>query len=188
MDELFNHTNSLFMTGRPAPDIFAQAIAFNILPMVGAEREDGFTDVEWTLITQLKKAVYPKARILVQAVQAPVFVGDAFVVQAQFDDSFSAIKALAHLSQIPGLGVVEDSNNYPTPAEVTGEDWSFLARLRDDFTAENSICFWLTGDHQRAQIRHTMLAMAAVLNITLPELVREAEGDDSQDDDVVIND
>jgi aspartate-semialdehyde dehydrogenase len=182
MDELFNHTKNLFMTGRPEADVFPQPIAFNILPTVGAEREDGFTETEWSMIVQLKKAVHSKARFLVQAVQVPVFVGDSFMVQAQFEDSMTAIKALTYLSQIPGLGVVEDSLNYPTPAEVTGEDWAFVARLRDDFTADNSLCFWLTGDHQRAQIRHTMLALAAILKLELPELVREEDDGVSEAD------
>ncbi|MDB5477562.1 MAG: asd [Alphaproteobacteria bacterium] len=148
-DELFNQTKAMFMTKTIPPEIFPKQIAFNCYPMLGAERDDGMTETEWQAIAQLKKILGTKIKIAVNTVTIPSFIGDGMAINATCTNDVSPIKAAMWMTGQKGLGVVENGEDLPTHADIGGEDYTYVARLRDDFSAENSISFWLIGDNLR---------------------------------------
>jgi len=148
-DELFSQTKALFMTQNIKSEYLPKQIAFNCYPMMGHERDDGLTEPEWQAIAQIKKIIDPKIKLAINTVTVPAFVGDGMMVNVECDDEVSPIKAAMWMTGQKGLGVVEDSADLPTHTDISGEDFTYVARLRDDFSVENGISFWLIGDNLR---------------------------------------
>ena len=46
MDELFDQTKNVFVLGATPPKTFPKQIAFNVIPFIGAFKDDGYTDEE----------------------------------------------------------------------------------------------------------------------------------------------
>jgi len=159
-DELFNQTKAMFMTSTMAPEVFPKQIAFNPYPMVGVEREDGLTDVEFDAITQLKKILDPKIKFAVNTVTIPAFVGDGMMINVECNDEISPIKASMWMTGQKGLGVIENGEMLPTHADIASEDFTYIARIRDDISVENGLSFWLIGDNLRKGSALNMIQIA----------------------------
>lgn len=148
-DELFNQTKAMFMTQSIKPAHLPKQIAFNCYPMLGLERDDGLSDAEWNTITQTKKILDPSIKLAVNTVTVPAFVSDGMMVNVECKEEVSPIKAGMWMTGQKGLGVVETGEDIPTHVDVAGEDFTYVARLRDDFSVENGLSFWLIGDNLR---------------------------------------
>lgn len=158
-DELFNQTKALFMTQETKPEYLPKQIAFNCYPMVGAEREDGHTDMEFQSMGQFKKILDPKIKIAINSVTVPCFVGDGMMVNVECADEVSAIKAAMWMTAQKGLGVMED-DDAPIHSEIAGEEFVYVARLRDDISVDNGFSFWLIGDNLRKGSALNMVQIA----------------------------
>lgn len=148
-DELFSQTKAMFMAQAMKAEQLPKQIAFNCYPMLGHEREDGWTDVEFQTVGQVKKIVDTKIKMAVNTVTVPCFAGDAMMVNVECENDISPIQAAIWLAQQSGMGVMDGDDDIPTHADISGEGMSFAARLRDDISVENGISFWLIGDNQR---------------------------------------
>lgn len=164
-DELFNQTKAMFMAQNIKSEAMPKQIAFNTYPMLGFERDDGLTDIEWQAIAQTKKIVDPKIKLAINTVTVPAFVGDGMMVNVECNDEVSPIKVGMWMTGQKGLGVIETGEDLPTHADVSGEDFTYIARLRDDFSVDNGLSFWVIGDNLRkgsalnlVQIAETFLA------------------------------
>ncbi len=147
-DELFNQTKAVFMAHKFQPEYLPKQIAFNPYPMVGQEREDGLSDVEFHAIGQLKKILDSKIKVAVNTVTVPAFVGDGMMVNVECAEEVTPIKAAMWMTAQKGLGVMEE-DDAPTHAEISGEEFVYVSRLREDISVENGISFWLIGDNLR---------------------------------------
>jgi aspartate-semialdehyde dehydrogenase len=158
-DELFSQTKAIFMTQDLKPQYLPKQIAFNCYPLVGHEREDGTTDTEWQAVAHLKKILDPKIKVAINTVTVPAFVGDGIMVNAECAEDISPIKATLWMTGQKGLGVIED-DNFCTHADITGEDFTYVSRLRDDMSVENGLSFWLIGDNLRKGSALNMVQIA----------------------------
>lgn len=159
-DELFNQTKAMFMTATTKPEILPKQIAFNCIPMQGHEREDGLTESEWQIMAQLKKILDPKIKFAVNTVTIPAFVGDGMMVNAEFAEEVSPIKASMWMTGQQGLGVIENGEELPTHADIATEDFTYIARIRDDISVENGLAFWVIGDNLRKGSALNMVQIA----------------------------
>ena len=159
-DELFNQTKALFMTQDNKPEYLPKQIAFNCYPMVGSERDDDFTETEWQTIAQVKKIIDAKIKLAINTVTIPAFVGDGMMVNVECSDEVSPIKAAMWMTGQKGLGVVEEVADLPTHADIGGEDFTYVARLRGDFSVESGLSFWLIGDNLRKGSALNMVQIA----------------------------
>lgn len=148
-DELFNQTKAMFMTSSMKPEALPKQIAFNCIPMQGFEREDGLTESEWQAMAQLKKILDPKIKFAVNTVTVPAFVGDGMMVNVESQEEISPIKASMWMTGQKGLGVIENGEELPTHADIASEDFTYVARMRDDISVENGLAFWVIGDNLR---------------------------------------
>lgn len=159
-DELFNQTKALFMTQNTKSEYLPKQIAFNCYPMQGHERDDGLTETEFQSIAQVKKIIDPQIKLAINTVTVPAFVGDGMMVNVECIDEVSPIKAGMWMTGQKGLGVVEETTDLPTHIDVVGEDYTYVARLRDDFSVENGLSFWLVGDNLRKGSALNMVQIA----------------------------
>lgn len=159
-DELFAQTKMIFMAQPVKNEHLPKQIAFNCYPMMGFERDDGMTDVEWQTMGMVKKILDPKMKIAVNTVTVPCFVGDGMMVNVECEEEISPIKAAMWMTGQNGLAVLEDNDNIPTHNDIGGESFTYVARLRDDVSVENGLSFWVMGDNLRKGSAKNMVDIA----------------------------
>lgn len=151
MDELFDQSRAVFVTDPIEPKKFPKRIAFNAIPHIDVFMEDGFTKEEWKMVVETKKILDPKIKLVATCVRVPVFVSHAEAVHIEFAEPISAEEAQNILREAPGCLVVDkrEPGGYVTPYEATGEDATFISRIREDPTVDNGLAMWVVSDNLR---------------------------------------
>ena len=165
MDELFNQTKAVYVNDSVAPEKFTKRIAFNVIPHIDVFREDGYTKEEWKMTVETQKILDPAIRLTATCVRVPVFVGHSEAVNVEFENPISADQARDLLREAPGLLVVDKRENggYVTPFEATGEDATYISRIREDRTVQNGLAFWCVSDNLRKGAALNAIQIAEVL-------------------------
>ncbi len=151
MDELWNQTKGVFVLGPSEPDVFSKQIAFNVIPFIGAFREDGYTDEEAKMWAETHKILDPEIALTVTSVRVPVMVGHCEAVNIEFHGPLDEAEARDILRAAPGLQVIDkrDSTGYMTPKEAQGEFAVYVSRIRRDPTVEHGLSLWVVADNLR---------------------------------------
>ena len=151
MDELFDQTRSVFTAGQMTSKKFPKRIAFNLIPQIDVFMEDGFTKEEWKMMAETKKILDPKIKLTATCVRVPVFIGHSEAVNVEFERPITADEAREVLRQAPGVVVIDkrEPGGYMTPHEASGEDPTYISRVREDSTVDNGISFWCVSDNLR---------------------------------------
>ncbi len=84
-------------------------------------------------------------------VRVPTFVGHAISANVEFSDKIDAKKAKKILLECNHLTLHDKQENggYTTPINCVKEDNVFISRLREDFSKENCLNFWIVADNLR---------------------------------------
>ncbi len=165
MDELFTQTRAIFVSDPVEPKKFPKRIAFNLIPHIDVFMEDGFTKEEWKMMAETKKILDPKIKLTATCVRVPVFVSHSEVVNIEFEKPLSADEARSILREAPGCLVVDkhEPGGYITPYEATGEDATYISRIREDITVENGLTMWVVSDNLRKGAALNAVQIAEVL-------------------------
>jgi aspartate-semialdehyde dehydrogenase len=130
----------------PPPAKWAAPLAFNVVPLNYRLVEDGYTEEEIKLRDETRRILeIPGLPIAGTCVRVPVFTGHSLSINAEFERDLTVEKAVALLSQAPGV-VVADA---PNPLAATGRDPVFVGRIRRDPTVEHGLILFVTGDNLR---------------------------------------
>ena len=130
----------------PPAEVFADNVAFNVLPMCGSFADDasGETDEEQKFRNESRKILeLPDLEVIPTCVRVPVFTGHSMTINAEFSRPVSPAEAAAKLAGSPGVKICEQ----PTPIAATGADETLVGRIRQ--SGENSLVFFLSGDNLR---------------------------------------
>lgn len=139
--------------------IHANTLAYNVVPLLGAVGENGYTDEEMKLQNESRKILgLPDLAVSPTCVRVPVMVGHAVAVRAQFERPVDLDRAVAALAAFPSL-VVEAA---PTPLEWAGRDETAVGRVRADLADDRALNFFVVGDN--------LLKGAALNTVQLAEL------------------
>jgi aspartate-semialdehyde dehydrogenase len=152
MDELWSQTKGKYVPGQEVePKKFTKEIAFNCIPHVDVFMEDGYTREEWKMVAETKKILDPKIKLTATCVRVPVFVGHSEAVNVEFEKPITAEEAREILREAPGCLVIDkrEPGGYVTPQEATGEDATYISRIREDATVENGLAMWIVSDNLR---------------------------------------
>jgi aspartate-semialdehyde dehydrogenase len=152
MDELWSQTKGKYVPGQEVgPKKFPKEIAFNCIPHVDVFMEDGYTREEWKMVAETKKILDPKIKVTATCVRVPVFVGHSEAVNVEFEKPITAEEARQVLREAPGCLVIDKRapGGYITPVEATGEDATYISRIREDATVENGLALWIVSDNLR---------------------------------------
>ena len=165
MDELFNQTRSVFVNDPITPEKFTKRIAFNVIPHIDVFMEDGYTKEEWKVLAETKKMLDPKIKLTCTALRVPVFIGHAESVNLEFERPITPDEARDILREAPGILVVDkqEDGGYVTPYEATGEDATYVSRIREDATVENGLNLWVVSDNLRKGAALNTVQIAEVL-------------------------
>ncbi|WP_336277082.1 aspartate-semialdehyde dehydrogenase [Bartonella sp. CB178] len=165
MDELFEQSRAVFVADPITSKKFTKRIAFNVIPHIDVFMEDGYTKEEWKLVAETKKILDPRIKLTATAVRVPVFIGHAESVNVEFEKPLEAHEARALLRDAPGCQLVDkrEDGGYVTPYECTGEDDTFISRVREDITVENGLSFWVVSDNLRKGAALNAIQIAELL-------------------------
>jgi aspartate-semialdehyde dehydrogenase len=152
-------------------------MAFNVIPHIDVFMEDGFTKEEWKMVAETKKIIDPKIKLVATCVRVPVFVGHSEAVAIEFENPITAEEAREVLRNAPGVMVIDkrEPGGYVTPYEATGEDATYVSRIREDATVENGLALWCVSDNLRKGAALNAVQIAECLvNRKLIEAKRKA--------------
>jgi aspartate-semialdehyde dehydrogenase len=165
MDELFSQTKNVFTLGEIENKKFPKRIAFNLIPQIDVFMDDGYTKEEWKMVVETKKILDPKIKLTATCVRVPVFVSHSEAVDIEFEKPISADEAREILRAAPGCIVIDkrEAGGYVTPYEATGEDATYISRIREDATIENGLQMWVVSDNLRKGAALNAVQIAEVL-------------------------
>ena len=166
MDELWNQTKAIYGLGDATPKKFPKQIAFNVLPFIGAFRDDGYTDEEAKMWDETHKMLDPDIKLTVTCVRVPVFVGHSEAVTLEFDRPIEVEEARAILRDAPGIMVIDkhEDDGYITPVDAAGEHAVFVSRIRKDTTVEHGLSLWVVSDNLRKGAALNAVQIAQLLD------------------------
>jgi aspartate-semialdehyde dehydrogenase len=176
-DELDRQTRALYSLKEVEAKKFPKRIAFNLIPHIDTFMEDGFTKEEWKMVVETKKILDPKIKLTATCVRVPVFISHSEAVNVEFERPLSAEEATRLLRAAPGIVVIDrrESGGYITPHEATGEDATYVSRIREDITVEHGLSFWCVSDNLRKGAALNAVQIAeALINRGLLEAKRKA--------------
>jgi aspartate-semialdehyde dehydrogenase len=172
MDELLHQVGAL--RGDPAmlasdgaaaaakvtPSVHAKTLAFNVVPWLGSDTGNGYTDEEMKMQNESRKILgIPELAVAPTCVRVPVMVGHAIEVRATFERETSVERALEVLGAHEGVELDE----VPTPLEWAGRDPVAVGRVRQDLADPKSLNLFVVGDN--------LLKGAALNTVQIAELL-----------------
>jgi len=151
MDELWLQTKGIYANDDLKPHNFTKQIAFNVIPHIDVFMDGGDTKEEWKMKAETMKILDPKIKVTATCVRVPTFVGHAEALNIEFSEELSADDARDILRESPGLMVVDkrEDGGYVTPVECVGEFATFISRIREDSTQDNTLNMWCVSDNLR---------------------------------------
>jgi aspartate-semialdehyde dehydrogenase len=150
--ELVEQTPRVLAGEAPEVNVYPHQIAFNCLPHIDVFLEDGYTKEERKMVDETKKIMGDDSiAVTATCVRVPVQNGHSEAVNLQFARPLSVERARELLAAAPGVKVVDDPANkvYPMPIIASGQDDTFVGRIRRDPTADNALNMWVVADNLR---------------------------------------
>lgn len=147
MDELKEATAKILANEPYTPKYFPRQIAFNVIPMIGTQQEDGYTTEEFKIIHEIKKIVDADFALTAMSVRVPVLIGHSASLAIEFENEFD-IKRIAKLLADTN-GISFDAEHYPTPVEVVDTDTVHIGRIHRDISIAHGLHLWLCSDNLR---------------------------------------
>jgi len=151
VDELLQQTRA-FAAGEPLPvEVYPHQIAFNCLPHIDSFTENGYTKEEMKMIDETHKILDPNIRITTTTVRMPAVSGHSESINVETAKPFEVDEVKALFEKAPGIVVQDDPENnvYPMAITATGQDPTYVGRIRRDFSADNALNFWCVSDNLR---------------------------------------
>ncbi len=127
---------------------FPGTIAHNVLPIAGSIVDDGSleTNEEQKLRDESRKILeIPNLKVSATCVRVPVFSGHSLALTLGFESEMTPERATELLVKARGVVLHE----MPTPRLATGEDPTFVGRIRRSETSAHGISLFLSGDNLR---------------------------------------
>lgn len=143
---------ALKAAGLPAESPFPAPLALNVVPRAGSWREGGWTSEELKVRNESRKILgLPDLKVSATCVRVPVVTTHAVAVHATFSRDLDVESARDVFAAQPSVLLVDDPEHdrFPTPADVVGEDPTYVGRLRQALDFPNTLDFFVCGDNLR---------------------------------------
>jgi aspartate-semialdehyde dehydrogenase len=131
---------------------FPAPLALNVVPWAGSLKDDGWSSEELKVRNESRKILgIPSLKVSATCVRVPVVTTHALAVHATFAGEVPVDKARAVLAAQPTIVVRDDpaSGQWPTPADVVGDDPTWVGRLRQALDFPNTLELFICGDNLR---------------------------------------
>ncbi|MEF8889250.1 MAG: aspartate-semialdehyde dehydrogenase, partial [Desulfohalobiaceae bacterium] len=152
VDELESQVRALFNMQQVECNAYPYQIAFNCLPHIGDFLDNDYTQEEMKMVNETKKILGDDSiAISATTVRVPVFYGHSEAVNLELASPVTAKEARGILSEAPGVVVWDNPAEkiYPMALEATGQDPTYVGRIRQDISMENGLDMWIVADNIR---------------------------------------
>lgn len=152
IQELETQIRNIFTQRDVLCQVYPHQIAFNCLPHIDVFLDNGYTKEEMKMVNETRKILEDDSiGITATTVRVPVFYGHSESVNIETEKKISPEEVRQLLSEAPGIEVVDDPQNnlYPMAVEASGEDATFVGRIREDESIKNGINMWIVADNLR---------------------------------------
>ncbi|MDD2234558.1 MAG: aspartate-semialdehyde dehydrogenase [Desulfitobacteriaceae bacterium] len=132
--------------------VFPYQIAFNLVPRIDVFAEGDYTKEEWKMVKETQKIFHiPEMAVTATTVRVPVIRSHSESVNVETERKVSIPEIREALSKASGIIVVDDPSKdlYPMPLFAAETDDVYVGRIREDFSIEKGINFWVVGDQIR---------------------------------------
>jgi aspartate-semialdehyde dehydrogenase len=145
----------------PAPEVYPEPIAFNVIGAAGNFAEgDDHTDEERKMMFETHKILEDESiGVAVTCVRVPVRVSHSEAVNVQTREPLSADGARELLANAPGVAL----ENVPTPLHAEGRDEVFVGRIRRDESHPRALGMWVVSDNLRKGAATNAVQIAELL-------------------------
>ena len=166
IDELETQARALFNMGEIVPSKFPHRIAFNLLPEIGKDSGNGYTDEEMKMVNESRKIMgIPDLMVSATCVRVPIFYCHSEAAHLFFKRPISPEEARDLLRKAPGVKVVDELKDhvYPMPILGAGDDTTLVGRIRADLTAPNGLALFVVSDNLRKGAATNAVQIAELL-------------------------
>ena len=135
-----------------AYEAFAHPIAFNVIPQIGSEKQDGYTSEEMKMVYETHKIFGDDSiKVCPTCVRVPVANCHSESMLVETERKLSVEEARKLFAAQDGVTVIDDVSaaEYPMPHQCSGKDDVFIGRIREDLSSENGLAFWCVSDNLR---------------------------------------
>jgi aspartate-semialdehyde dehydrogenase len=150
--ELLDQTPKVMAGEAVQPAVYPYQIAFNCLPQIDVFLEDGYTKEERKMVDETKKIMGDDSiAVSATCVRVPVQNSHSESVNLQFARPISVERAKELLAAAPGVVLMDEPSNkvYPMPIVASGQDATYVGRIRLDPTVPNALNLWVVADNLR---------------------------------------
>jgi aspartate-semialdehyde dehydrogenase len=146
---------------QPAPTVYPEQIAFNVIGAAGNFIDgDDHTDEERKMMFETRKILEdPEIGVAVTCVRVPVRTCHSESVNLQTRVPLSADEARELLSGAPGLILTD----VPSPLTAEGRDEVFVGRIRRDESHPRALSMWVVSDNLRKGAATNTVQIAELL-------------------------
>ena len=166
IDELEKQSRALFALGELKNEKFPHRIAFNVLPEIGKDSGNGYTDEEMKMVNESRKILgLPGLAVSATCVRVPVFYCHSEAAHLFFERPITPEEAREILRKAPGVKVVDDLQEhiYPMPLLGVGDDDTLVGRIRTDLSAPNGLAMFVVSDNLRKGAATNAVQIAELL-------------------------
>ena len=149
MDELFEQTKDYLENKKIKSKNFTKQIAFNAIPHIDSFLENGSTKEEQKNHDEIKKIMDSKIKVTSTCVRIPVLVSHSISVNVEFNKKYNLDEIKKVLSSAPGCKVIDEQKDggYITPVDAENKFETFISRIRQDTSQDNTINMWIVSDN-----------------------------------------
>ena len=149
MDELLSQTKDFFDNKDLKSSYFTKQIAFNAIPHIDNFLDSGYTKEEQKMHDEVKKILDSKIKVTSTSVRVPVLVSHAVSVNVEFSKKYKLNEIQNVLNTSPGCKVIDEHKDggYITPVEAENKFDTFISRIREDNSQDNTINLWIVSDN-----------------------------------------
>jgi len=166
-DELMKQSLAIASGEEPeAPSVFSKQIAFNVIPLIDAPSDGGYSKEELKMLNETHKMMNDNdIKVTSTSVRVPVVNGHSISVNIETERKITVAEAREALSKAPGVKLVDDLSQmqFPTPLDASGISPTLVGRIREDFSIENGLNLFLSSDNVRKGASQNAVQIAKLL-------------------------
>ena len=127
---------------------FQHQLAYNVIPHIDVFGDADYTREEAKMYHETRKIMHSDIRVSATCVRVPVMRAHSEAVWIECEQPITPDEERAAFHLAPGLVVMDEprANVYPMPILCTSSDPVYVGRIREDFSSDNGLTFWLVGD------------------------------------------
>lgn len=151
MAELVNQIEASVSGEVSEAKVFPLPIAYNVIPKIGNEEENGYTTEEMKMRNEGRKILHAhELSVNCTCVRVPVLRSHSIALTVKTSGIPDLDVIQQDWSTAQGIGKLPEGRTYPTPLDTSDQDLVMVGRLRKDLNdLHHSVSFWCCGDQIR---------------------------------------